>query len=303
MLNLARGAVAEEQLDAFSFFLAGLARLADSCETLDESIQERLQSIAAQSLRGRKSLPSAFQDYMRRPCEADAPLAEVARRFRLDPVELLAIRLAIAAEQDLTTGHLLSQLQQPLAHSRPTIGLVAQAYAACDVHRAVHLLGQGNAVRCGLLQLCGEDNPLPERQMRIPLATALALQNMEGSWPGVAPIVFDQYPVPLGSSADARAIELAKRLHGAEAASPVLVIRCGDTLEARAAAAQVCTGTGARAVLVQTEQLAGMAPWLVLNGMIPVLAQWLAPGERKAVPAIAGFSGPMILLTGPEGEF
>ena len=303
MLNLARGAVAEEQLDAFSFVLAGLARLADSCETLDESIQERLQSIAAQSLRGRKSLPSAFQDYMRRPCEADAPLAEVARRFRLDPVELLAIRLAIAAEQDLTTGHLLSQLQQPLAHSRPTIGLVAQAYAACDVHRAVHLLGQGNAVRCGLLQLCGEDNPLPERQMRIPLATALALQNMEGSWPGVAPIVFDQYPVPLGSSADARAIELAKRLHGAEAASPVLVIRCGDTLEARAAAAQVCTGTGARAVLVQTEQLAGMAPWLVLNGMIPVLAQWLAPGERKAVPAIAGFSGPMILLTGPEGEF
>jgi hypothetical protein len=81
------------------------------------------------------------------------------------------------------------------------------------------------------------------------------------------------------------------------------VIRCGDALEARSAASLVCSKSGAQAVLIHTDQLMGMAPWLVLNGLIPVFAQWLVPGERKTVPAIPGFFGPLILLTGPEGEF
>src|SRR5580692_9498993 len=121
MLNLARDAVVEEQLDAYAFVLTGLARLAASCDTLDESIQERLHSIAVRNIDGRKGLLASFRDYMKRPDQADAPLAEVARHFSLDIVEMPAIRLAIAAEQDLLIGHLLSHLQQPLAHSRPTI--------------------------------------------------------------------------------------------------------------------------------------------------------------------------------------
>ena len=303
MLNRATNAVIEDQLDSFAFVLTGLARLANSCDTLDESIQERLRSIAARRIDGRRSLLAAFQDYLRDPGEADSALAEAARCFRLFPIEVLAIRLAIAAEQDLLVGHLLSHLQQPLALSRPTIGLVAQAYAADDLHQAMHLLGQGNAVRCGLLQLCGDDLPLPERQMRTPLPTALALQKMESAWPGTAPITFDQYPVPLGETSQAHAAELAQRLHVHESASPALVIRCGDALEARSAASLVASHSGAHAVLIHTDQLMGMAPWLVLNGFIPVFAQWLVPGERKTVPAIPGFFGPLILLTGPEGEF
>jgi hypothetical protein len=46
-----------------------------------------------------------------------------------------------------------------------------------------------------------------------------------------------------------------------------------------------------------------MAPWLVLNGLLPVFAQWLTPGERKPAANIPGFTGPVIHLTGPEGEF
>lgn len=302
-MNLATDAAAVDQLDAFAFVLTGLARLAGSCDTLDESVQERLQSVAARRIDGRKGLAPAFRDYLRHPSDSDAALADLARLFNLDTTEVLAIRLAIAAEQDLLTGHLLSHLQQPLAHSRPTIGLVAQAYASDEVYRAVHVLGQGNAVRCGLLQLCGEDNPLPERQMRVPLPTALALQNMDSSWPATSPIVFDQYPVPLGRTSDARAEALAKRLRADDGAGPALIIRSGNALEARAAAVLVCLHCDARAVLIHTDQLMGMAPWLILNGLIPVLAQWLAPGERKSVPAIPGFPGPVILLTGPEGEF
>lgn len=302
MLNLARDAAVETQLDAFAFVLTGLARLANACDTLDQSIQERLHSIATRRIDGRKGLSAAFQEYLHRPEEADTALAEVARHFCLDPVEVLATRLAIAAEQDLLIGHLLSHLQQPLAHSRPTVGLVAQAYAADDLHQAVHMLGQGNAIRCGLLQLSSEDNPLPERQIRIPLPTALALEGMQSSWPGSSPLTFDPYPVPLGKTSEARAAVLAKRLR-ASPHGPALVIRSGDTLEARAAAVQVCSHCGSQAVHLHTDQLLGIAPWLVLNSFIPVFVQWLAPGERKGIPLIPGFNGPLILLTGPDGEF
>lgn len=303
MLNFVRSAAVDEQLDAFSFVLTGLARLATSCETLDDSIRERLQSIALRGSTARKELAAAFGDYLRRPSAEDAPLAVVASKFSLDPIEVLATRLAVAAEHDITTGHLLSHLQQPLAHSRPTIGLIAQAFAPDNVQRAVHIIGQGNAVRCGLLQLCGEDTPLPERQIRIPLATVLALQNVESSWPGTSVISSDSSSLPLGNTSELRARALARQLLSSNGMAPVLVVRCGDALEARAAAARVCLGCGVRAVMVQSDQLIGMAPWLMLNGFIPVQAQWLAPGERKPVPAIPGYTGSMILLTGPEGEF
>ena len=287
---------------ASTFVLAGLARLAESCETLDEAVRARLRKVTASRVCNGKGLLVAFEEYLKRPAECDAALVEVAKQFALSAGETLAVSLAVAAEQDLLIGHLLSHLQQPLALSRPTIGLVAQTYSPGEVHAAVHALGQGNAVHCGLLQLCGDDRPLPERQLRIPLPTALALQNIPSSWPGTVPIAFDQYPVPLGRTADARAAALARRFR-APGVGPALVIRSGDTLEARAAADLVCRHAGMRAVLVQTDQLLGMAPWLALSGAIPVFTQWLMPGERKPVPAVPGFTGPVIQLTGPEGDF
>jgi hypothetical protein len=303
MLNLARDAVSDASPDARSYVFAGLARLAASCDTLDEGVSSRLRSLAACRLDGRTSLISTFHDYVKRPAEADAALVGVGRQFRLTAVEILAVRLAVAAEQDVLVGHVLSHLQQPLALSRPTIGLIAQAYAPDDVPGAIHVLGQGNAVRCGLLQICGDDSPLPERQIRIPLPTAMALQGMESSWPGTSSIAFDQFPIPLGQTANSRAAQLARRMCEARGPAPALIIRCGDSLEARAAAAQVCSHCSARPVLIHTDQVGGLAPWLFVNGLLPVLAQWLAPGERKAVALVPGFTGPIIVLAGPEGEF
>jgi ATPase family protein associated with various cellular activities (AAA) len=302
MLNLAKDTAIESRLDAFAFVLTGLARLANVCDTLDETIQAKLRALAARRIDGRKSLRASFQEYLRTPEGADAALAQIALRFHLDPIEALATRLAIAAEQDLLIGHLLVHLQQPLARGRPTVGLVAQAFASDDLHRAVHVLGQGNAVRCGLLQLIGDDNPLPERQIQVPLATALALEGIESCWPGSSPITFDSYPVPLGKKLEVRGAAIAKRLH-VSGDGPALVIRSADTLEARGAAAHVCSHCRAHAIQLQTDQLLGVAPWLVLNDLLPVFVYWLAPGERKTVPVIPGFSGPVILLTGPDGEF
>jgi hypothetical protein len=303
MVSFFKGPTAELQKDAFALTLAGLARLAKSCETIDPEVRERLQSIAAQFTGNKSTLTNTFLDYMRHPIKADEALAKTAMLFQLETVETFAICLAIAAEQDLSTGHLLAHLQQPLAQSRPTIGLIAQAYEPEDPHSAVHVLGQGNAIRCGLFEFCGEDNPLPERQIRVPIATALALQNIETSWPGTSSVPPNQADMPLGRTSNEHAKALAARLLTSADESPALIIRCGDTAEARAAAAQVCELANAQAVLIRTDQLMGMAPWLVLRSFIPVFDLWLAPGERKTVPQIPGYVGPIIALSGPEGDF
>jgi hypothetical protein len=303
MLSFLRDNSPEEPLNAFAFVLAGLARLAHSCENLDDNIRKRLQSVAARCLGEQASLPEAFAEYMKRPRKIDGPLVKAARKFRIEIVETFAVRLAIAAEQDLLTGHLLATLQQPMARSRPTIGLLAQAFAPDDPHRAVHVLGQGNAIRCGLLELCDDENPLPERQVRVPLSTALAIERMESAWPGTSAIPRDQASIPLGHTADSRAAVLAQRLRTSDAIGVALVIRCGETIEARAAAAKVAELSRATPILIHTEQLAGLAPWLALTGSIPVFSHWLAPGELRAVPSIPAHAGPVVLLTGPEGDF
>lgn len=299
MSRAAQGALRQRET-AFAFVFEGLARLAVNCETLDDSVRDRVQ---AAHIGNGEGLLSQFAAYLRSPGEQDKALAEVARLFQLEVIEVLAVRLAIAAEQDLLIGHLLSHLQQPLALSRPTIGLVAQAYAPAELYRAVQLLGQGNAVRCGLLQMSGDDLPLPERSLRIPLPTALALDGAESAWPGTAPVVLEPHSVALGKTAETRANLLAVSLQSATAATPALIIRSGDTYEARAAADRICTRMAMRAVLVRTDQLSGMAPWLRLNGLVPVFAQWLTPGERRAIPSVPGYHGALIVLTGPEGEF
>ena len=303
MLGFFHNSAAEEALDSSAFVFAGLARLAKSCETLEEDFRDRLQEIAAKTVNGRVSLTAGFRDYMRRPSSADIALSRVAHQFDLDVLEALAVCLAIAAEQDVLTGHLLSHLQQPLAQSRPTIGLLAQAFAPEIAHQAVHILGQGNAVRCGLIELCGDDLPLPERQIRVPLPTALAIEHMESQWPGTCSIPQEQAEIPLGQTSESQSISLASKVRAAQTASAAIVIRCGDTSEARAAAAQIATHLDSTAMLIQTDHLTGMAPWLVLTGSIPIFSQWLAPGERKPIPVIPGFPGPIVLLTGPEGNF
>ena len=68
MLNLANGDVIEDQLNAFAFVLTGLARLADDCDTLDESVQDA-PARSGRSPHRRKTEPAhyKFQDYVKHP--------------------------------------------------------------------------------------------------------------------------------------------------------------------------------------------------------------------------------------------
>ena len=303
MINRAIDAPLESQNSAYAFVLAGLSRLAAASELIDGGLREMLRRFFEQRSHDERNLIAAFEAYLAKPAEEDEPLARLAERFQLSALEVLTIRLAMAAEHDLLVGHLLKQLQEPMGSGRPTIGLASQAFAPGDLSNGVHLIGQGNAVRSGLLEICGGEAPLVERAVCIPLPTVLALLDHDSTWPGSAPITFDQYPVPLGRTASEKAALMAARLQAADAARPVLIIRSGDALEARAAAAEVCTCCSQRAVLVAFDHLAGIGPWLLLKGLLPVFSTWLSPGERKPAPDVPGFTGPLIILTGPEGDF
>ena len=315
--------------NTLTFALAGLARVADDCGLLgglnhdaqqnayrpagyaDTAMQVEAHEClicALDHVSSHAELLPQFYEYLKRPEEADRLLLAVAHQFDLTMIETLAVRLAVAAEEDLIVGHILTYMQQPLAQGRPTIGLLARAYGAEPTRgqgtgsAEVQLLAQGSAVSSGLLELLDQTSPLPERQLRVPLSTCLALAGLHGPWPGTS-LLHHRQPLQLGSNADSRAASFGRRLLDAPTPSPALILRSGDSAEGRAAAERVALACERRAVLVATEQPTGLAPWLFLNGLMPVFTQWLSPGERKAVPAIPGFGGPLLVLSGPDGEF
>jgi hypothetical protein len=71
MLNLAAEGIEQEKVNAYSFALAGLARLAVSCTSLDENVHGRLNAIARRHAGSRIPLLAAFRDYCRSPQDAD----------------------------------------------------------------------------------------------------------------------------------------------------------------------------------------------------------------------------------------
>jgi hypothetical protein len=47
---------------------------------------------------------------------------------------------------------------------------------------------------------------------------------------------------------------------------------------------------------------AGLGPWLLLRQFLPVFCLDLAPGERRQLPEIPGYGGPVLVLCGPDGS-
>ncbi|MEP7306039.1 MAG: ATP-binding protein [Acidobacteriota bacterium] len=290
-----------ERLDIYAFALGGLAALAADCSTLDSRVRDRLTKRQAAVDRLGPSLLPAFKASLKEPLPHDYALVELARQFSLTLVEVLCVRLTMAVEEDVEVGHVIAQLQAPSAGHRPTVGLLAHAFGESLGARAVQVIGHGEAVRHGILRLSGEDGPLADRLLSVPLPTCLALQGVMVDWPGTRGLQLAM-AVPFGRETDAAIDRLAQQLAAAEQPE-VLVIRAGEPVETRAAIDQLCRKMESPAVLVETEQLDGLAPWLFTNRAVPVFQMILAPGDRRPAPQITGFPGPTIVATGTDGEF
>jgi hypothetical protein len=288
---------------AFTLRAFALAALASSVLEGSGSDAPALALLADQ----RDRLPSApdagaLAAYLRAPAPADAPLAALSAALGLAPIETLAVALAAAVEEDVMVGRALAHLQAPVGASRPTLGLLAGAFAAYvpPERNPLEALAAGVAVRSGLLVIAGGDAaPLPERAVSVPLAVCLALAGREAAWPGAAVEPEGVPEVPLPPSI----LEAAARHAAGLAAAPrrALVLRTGSPAEGRSAAAAVARALGRRPAFVDPERTAGLAPWLILRGLVPVFELDVGPGERRTIPPLPLYDGPMLALTGPDG--
>jgi hypothetical protein len=103
--------------------------------------------------------------------------------------------------------------------------------------------------------------------------------------------------VPLPDSFRAAARRLAAGMK-----SGALVVRSGHPLEGRSAAGAVADAMGRTPLFVSGDVIVGLGPWLHAIGGVPVFLRRLGPSERFVVPAIPGWSGPILVVTGPEGS-
>ncbi len=240
--------------------------------------------------------------YLQEPAEEDLPLLTLAAQLRLHRAELLAIALATLVETDLMSGRAIAHIQSPVGGSRPSLGLLGAAFASLgDSLPPVEAILTGAALQSGLLTLLNEGAPAAERALAVPLPLCLALRGHDTAWPGtvlgMGNVPAAELPPSLRREAERQAAGLGTG--GARA----LVVRSNSVSEGRTAAARIAEALGRRALFIDGAiPMAGLAPWMILRKLLPVFCFELAPAERKPMPALPHYDGPVLALCGPEGS-
>ncbi len=283
--------------------LSAIAALAESNPALNhESVEWQyvaafLKQVPSENGRWVEALAAALQ----KPVREDRAVVQLAAAIGCTAVETLSVVLAAAVDEELMVGRLLAFLQAPIGGGRPTLGLLAAAYADLvePGRRVLDVLLTGSAMQSGLLVLGGDDGPLPERVLSVSPAIGVALRGYDGLWPGTTIGIGVESEVMLPPSVQESALRYARSV--TVAAHQSLLIRSGFLAEAKSAAAAIATAMQCRPVFIETEKLAGLGPWLLLRGLIPVFVVEAAPGERKGLPDIPGYAGPVLAVTSAEG--
>lgn len=265
-------------------------------------LQHQLELIAPHD----RACVHSVREYLAQPAMADMPLLHLASKLALNHAELLTIALVLAVESDVMAGRAVARVQAPLGGSRPTLGLLSSAFAPLGESGVspMEALLAGNALRSGLLLLLNEGAPLAERAVSIPVPLCLALNGHDSQWPGVQ--------VGMGSIPDIAlsvSIRHQAELEAAGLGEDSLVLRSGSASEARSVACAIAEAIGRRAVFVSEAGASaggsaltpGFVPWLILGSMLPVFCFELGPGERKPIPPLPLYKGPVLAICGPEG--
>jgi hypothetical protein len=95
--------------------------------------------------------------------------------------------------------------------------------------------------------------------------------------------------------------EAGRVARGLQAAGRVLVIRTGSQAEGRSVALTIADALARRPLFVESDTTTGLAPWLLLRHLLPVFSFDLGPGERKRLPALPLYPGPILVLCGRDG--
>ena len=149
--------------------------------------------------------------------------------------------------------------------------------------------------------LLNEGAPVAERAVAVPLPVCAALNGFDYNWPGTV-LGLGNVPrvtLPAVTLAEAERQAAALRSGG----NGVLTVRSGSVSEGRTVACHVAEALGRGALFIEdVAHLQGLAPWLILRRLLPVFCFELGPGERKTLPALLFYQGPIIALGGPDGS-
>jgi hypothetical protein len=247
-----------------------------------------------------RQLGGSLEQYLQQPQARDRRLLNLATRLHLSPLEILTLALVLAVEEDVMVGRALAKIQEPLGGSRPTLGLLATALAdlATDVPHPIYHLANGPSLQSGLLQSLNATAPLPEQTLTMPLHLSLALRGQDCALAHTT-IGLGRFPaISLPDSLLAEAHHRATHLQPDQ----VLLIRTGSAPEGRSLAQAIAHTRQQRPVFLETDSLPGLGLWLHLRQLLPVFCWELGPSERKPLPPIPFYHGPMLVLCGLEGS-
>jgi hypothetical protein len=243
----------------------------------------------------------AFRHAQAQPHDNDLASLSLMTELGGTELELLAVALTAMVEEDAMAGRALAYLQAPVSKSRPTLGLLATAFAPLGTGSSLYAdILNGVAVRSGLLLVNEESAPLPERSLTVPTSLCLALAGHDAPWPGAQLGLGDAQVVTLPERVRRAAAEQAGALIHCETRG--LLIRCASVAEARTAAALVAGALQRRPLFLQGDKFIGLGSLLTLRKHLPVFVHDLAPGERRTLPDLPGYTGPVIAIAGLEGS-
>jgi hypothetical protein len=301
--------------DLRCYALAALATCArDSGSAFAEVAEFRFLQHHLDRLQQEDDWRSQLARYIRNPDAADLPLLQLAAELALHPIEILAVALAAAVETDATVGRAVARLQAPIGGSRPTLALLAASLAplvSAAERNPIDAIVTGNAVRSGLLSILSDSAPLAERVAAVPIPLCLALSGHDAEWPAATVGLEESQQVSLPLSFLNEAARQAAGLRAG--AQRVLVLRSASAHESRSLASEMAGMLQRRPLFLDADKLtapgakgsapmAGLGAWLLLRQFLPVFCYELGPGEKRVLPNISHYRGPMLVVCGEDGS-
>ncbi len=249
-----------------------------------------------------ETLTGALSFILNNPGPEDIPLVQLSEKLDLSGFEILAAALALAVENDVMAGRAVAYLQKPLGGSRPTLGLLVTVYREFipENKDGIASFISDNAVKSGLVVLSGNHSPLTEQFIRIPAYTCLSLSGLDGVVKGASTQITSDTEIPLPPSVVHTAEKHGRALM--RSSLKALVIRSGSVSEGKSAAAAVAREIGFRPLFLDPEKTDTLGPYLILRSFLPVFLVDASPGERKVLPVIPCYNGPVLAVCGPDGS-
>jgi hypothetical protein len=246
-----------------------------------------------------------------RGTDAHLPLVALADAAEIDFARRLALMLVGLVEEDSRFGSVFARLQEPLGHRRPCLELVSQIMGPRGVGDGTDAWGVCRPlIAAGLIEVVNGEAPRSEWVLRVPsilwdvargegegTTPAWARCHSPGAFPRVDELIFPAEFL-------ARAAQVAPLVRAGKADAIVLRGTPGSERLAVMGALARALERGVIEVvdLAAVERPpAALGPLCVMTRSLPVLTYDLAPGETVEVPAVAGYAGPIGVLTGLEG--